>query len=502
MGGAADYDAVRKCGLKEQGVFVIALVCGTACSILSKTMMEMHGVGATGQVEKFEKPLFQTFGMFVGMVLGLAMHYFVLAFRIPFPGYNHVLPPPPPSTPPTLPSSPDDSPILPVSAVPGISMLAASLPNEADRLLAGRVPQPSYYRSIKEITESEREAVELAATTTAPAWMYFFLAIPSVFDLGATAFCMMGLVYLDVSIYQLLRGSGIVFVALMKQYALGDRLRTYQWIGVFWNVVSVLLVGATAILNSSDNEDDELERDTRSVEQALLGVVLVLAGAFVQAMQFVFEEKVMRSDNEYDAVPPLLLIGMEGLWGTVLCLVFVYPIAYYIPGGDHGSYEDPFNTWHMLVHTPAIQEATLIYLVAIFGYNLFAVLVTFLLNSVWHAILDNFRPITVWVTDMVIYYWISALVAGAVGFGEPWTRYSWIQLLGMFVLLYGTAVYNAPNPGSIRLRGKWYHFLMDLSSEYDDFSVVDNNLRGDSWRSCASYKSAFGSSQHSISRAL
>lgn len=30
------------------------------------------------------------------------------------------------------------------------------------------------------------------------------------------------------------------------------------------------------------------------------------------------------------------------------------------------------------------------------AYNIFAVYVTHFLSSVWHAILDNFRPISVW----------------------------------------------------------------------------------------------------------
>ena len=67
--------------------------------------------------------------------------------------------------------------------------------------------------------------------------------------------------------------------------------------------------------------------------------------------------------------------------------------------------------------------------------NLFAALVTFLLNSVWHAILDNFRPITVWTTNLFIFY----VVSQSGDLGEPWTKWSYIQLTGMFVLFYGTA---------------------------------------------------------------
>jgi hypothetical protein len=120
----------------------------------------------------------------------------------------------------------------------------------------------------------------------------------------------------------------------------------------------------------------------------------------------------------------------------------------------------------MVMNTPTIQWAFFIYFFAIFAYNLFAVLVTFLLSSVWHAILDNFRPITVWGTDMFIFY-----VIAAEGFGEPWTKWSWVQLFGMCVLLYGTAVYNAPNAGSFKLQGEWFHFGFDMSTEYEEIEL-------------------------------
>jgi len=116
----------------------------------------------------------------------------------------------------------------------------------------------------------------------------------------------------------------------------------------------------------------------------------------------------------------------------------------------------------MLTHSRNIQTAFFIYFFAIFFYNLFAVLVTFKLSSVWHAILDNFRPITVWGTDLFIYYCINPL------FGEAWTQWSYLQIFGMCVLLYGTAIYNAPNGGSLLLEGQWWAFGINLSSEYEE----------------------------------
>jgi hypothetical protein len=94
------------------------------------------------------------------------MHYVVCCFKIPFPGYSHG-------------ASATNGSIAPIS--------------ETSTLLS---------------KQNGQDLLPLVGQPTIPTWMYFFLAIPAIFDLGATALCMMGLRYIDVSIYQLLRGSG------------------------------------------------------------------------------------------------------------------------------------------------------------------------------------------------------------------------------------------------------------------------------------------------------
>lgn len=116
----------------------------------------------------------------------------------------------------------------------------------------------------------------------------------------------------------------------------------------------------------------------------------------------------------------------------------------------------------MLNNSSELRWMFLWYFISIFGYNMLCALITFMLNSVWHAILDNFRPITVWSTDLFIYYSITT------SFGEQWTTYSYLQMLGMCVLLYGTAIYNAPNAGSIKLTGGLSSCFMDFTEEYLD----------------------------------
>ncbi len=81
-------------------------------------------------------------------------------------------------------------------------------------------------------------------------------------------------------------------------------------------------MGATALLASGSDEGEGGTHATAS--QTFMGVCLMMAGAFVQAVQFVFEEHVMKMDVP---APPLLLIGMEGFWGTVLGIFVMYPIG-------------------------------------------------------------------------------------------------------------------------------------------------------------------------------
>ena len=188
----------KRCGVWEFTLFILAVITGTACSICSKTMMQLSGTGIDGDEEIFTKPLFQTFGMFVGMLFGLVMHELVLWLKIPFPGYEH------------------DNDKQQQQQQQRLSNNSSS--NNNNKL-------PPAYGSIDETKGLLDNSIPPQATTRkttstgkTPLWLLLFLAIPSIFDLGATALCMMGLRYLDVSIYQLLRGSGIIFVALMKQH--------------------------------------------------------------------------------------------------------------------------------------------------------------------------------------------------------------------------------------------------------------------------------------------
>ncbi len=260
--------------------------------------------------------------------------------------------------------------------------------------------------------------------------MWFILAAPACTDMLGTMSMMIGLLYVSVSVYQLVRCLVIVYVALLRRFYLKRTVWGYQWLGVIINALSVAIVGISALFDPEQTN-------------VLLGIGWINFGCFVMACQLTLEEFVMDSandddDEDCDATQPLIVVGMEGIWGTLILLTVVYPICYMIPGSDHGSYENFYESCVGLWNNADLWSCAMTYVVAITTYNVSAIFITKLLEAVWRSILENFRPIAVWGTDLIIFYLITD---GA--FGEHWNGGSSVlQVFGLLLLFYGTATYN------------------------------------------------------------
>lgn len=147
--------------------------------------------------------------------------------------------------------------------------------------------------------------------------------------------------------WQMLRGSVICITALLKCFVLNHRLRAHMWAGVAVITLAMIVVASVPFISPEKSvESSDSDKDPR------LGVIFVLLGCLAQGVQYVFEEKVMAVDN----VPPLLVIGFEGIWGTVLSVLIVYPLASIIPGKDVGGvYESPADAIRMIQLSPLLQ---------------------------------------------------------------------------------------------------------------------------------------------------
>lgn len=425
-----------KQGTWQLPVFVAGLTMGTASTLVVKALYQTSGPDYDGIQKPFEKPLFLTFMMFFGMAFAIPLHFLILKFSQSSSSSSSDS-----STPSSSSSTQlrESAPLIQNGtngggdtppAVRNIIKKSAS----SGKLLDTRDPFGDESVSIQSsqnedsTTTPQAEAIPNDFTTISSLlnWrINMILLIPSLFDLVGSALSTIGLLYCSVSVYQLSRCTVIIVTAVLKALVLRHPLSSNMWAGVVINAIAMILVGSTTLMEDQGASTSETHGDAR------IGILFILASCLVQGAQYVFEEKVMA----FDAVPPLILVGMEGFWGCILFLAFVFPFAAHVPGNDNGRYEDVWESFHMLSNSGPLLALLVAFVLIVFLYNVFCIYITFLLNSIWHAIMDNCRPVAVWACGLTLYY-----TTGKVG--EPWTTASWVELAGMIVLFYGTAIYN------------------------------------------------------------
>ncbi|EQC26063.1 hypothetical protein SDRG_16082 [Saprolegnia diclina VS20] len=255
---------------------------------------------------------------------------------------------------------------------------------------------------------------------------FLLAAIPSLFALVEMFFGYLALLYISPSVDTMIIGSQIAFVALFKRIFLCHTIHTYEWLGVCLNMAAACLVGTSSILGAGHSA---------ASANPLLGVGFSFLSCVVSAMHSVVEEYLLSDPSV--ALPPMALVSVQGVWGLVLTTFLAYPIAYLVPGNDAGSYERLDITLQVLATSRSIQWLVLAQLVALLLMNVFRMLVLFQLDALWVSIMNNFRTGGVWAVNLVLYH---AITHGA--FGEVWTHWSYLQLVGMLVLFVGTAVHD------------------------------------------------------------
>ena len=272
------------------------------------------------------------------------------------------------------------------------------------------------------------------------------LSIPTMFDLVSTSLATLSVILLPLSTCILLRSSAVIFVALLKHYVLKDLLSRSEAVGVFIITLAIILVGYVGVSEDGgtrqDGIDDSMPSEVEGQNSggAMLGVVFAMGSVLVAALQYVVEEKLLDDLS----TPPNLLVGVMGAVGVALTLFVTYPVYYFfIPGSDHGRFEDPVNTLVKLQNSGAACALSAIDLFSVLLLNVLTMYIMQRLSAVWGAILGNIRPSVTWLAQLGLYYGVTN---GA--FGESWKGFeSWLQLVGMVILFVGMAVYNGTFEG-------------------------------------------------------
>ena len=259
-------------------------------------------------------------------------------------------------------------------------------------------------------------------------------SIPSAFDLFASTLMTFGLIYINASVFQMLRGSMVIFSAILSIIFLKKHIRAYEWTAIGITIVALIMIGVAGVYIPQVTPEEG--GDQYSTGDKVLGSILVILSQLVQAGQIVTEEFILKDIN----MPALQIVGWEGIWGLVMMVLIACPFAFIVPGSDPSplgtSLENILDSFIQLFSSGYIALVSVIFILAVMLYNIFGMLVTSGSSAVNRTILEAVRTLLIWI------FMLICAAAGA-PFGEYWDDWSWLELGGFVLLITGSLMYNA-----------------------------------------------------------
>ncbi|KRT78800.1 hypothetical protein AMK59_6550, partial [Oryctes borbonicus] len=150
----------------------------------------------------------------------------------------------------------------------------------------------------------------------------FLLFIPAMCDMTATSLMYIGLNLTYAASFQMLRGSVIIFVALLSVGFLEKVIKRQQWTGIFLVIIGLVVV-ALADVMSKDTSGEDFGRNS-----IITGDLLIVLAQIITSVQMVIEEKFVHAQD----IPPLQAVGWEGVFGFIVLGLLHIPFYFIYVG--------------------------------------------------------------------------------------------------------------------------------------------------------------------------
>jgi len=222
------------------------------------------------------------------------------------------------------------------------------------------------------------------------------------------------------SVYQMMRGCIVLITAIMSVVFLGNKQYFHHWSSLLIIVGGVAIVGLVGVSSSKDDSDDS---DTTPT--TLTGVILLVIAQCFTGGQFVTEEKFL--SGYY--LDPLLVVGLEGFWGCLYYAILL-PIFQQVSCDGalchDGHLEDSKAAFNELGEHPALIAMSVGIIISIGCFNATGVTITKYASSAQRSTVDTCRTLVIWIISIMI----------------GWEDFLALELVGFFMLVGGTLVYN------------------------------------------------------------
>jgi drug/metabolite transporter (DMT)-like permease len=269
--------------------------------------------------------------------------------------------------------------------------------------------------------------------------LFLFFAIPMFCDfLGSTA-QIFGLIMVPGSIYQIFRGSLVVFTALLSGIFLKSKLFFQHYLGIIFVILGLFIIWISMEVFPFEHPDNCPK--TKKESNPFLGIFLVVLGQFFSAGQYVVEEKLMKNSDFH----PLKVIGIEGIWGLIFSFIVLLALSFV--ECDSNSIITPFicsendsNEWKGEDAIFALRQLTknvnlsiwaITYMLSITICNYTGTTITKFIASSNRTMVDVMKNIFVWGFFLM-------------PFQDECIRenFSYLEFVGLLITSLGTIIYN------------------------------------------------------------
>lgn len=268
-------------------------------------------------------------------------------------------------------------------------------------------------------------------------WVVVNMIIPTILEYIGQILFMYGLKNIPMALSMTLKGSRVVFSAILVVIFLKRQLFKFHWTGVALTVLGLVIASLPTFMEPKDK--------SKSAGESALGIALVLSGEFARSFKGVFEERLMKRLH-YDA---LMVVGLQGLFAflfSIPVLAVVHAIQL-----DGKPLEDFSVSWKQFSTSPIIWGLSMTFPITVSGLFLSGAYVVKLMSTVHNALTGIITTSIVWVVTIIIHKIDSQR-------GVQVAVIDLLQLTGFAIVVLASLLYDS----IIRL--PWFYYPADRAA--------------------------------------
>lgn len=241
------------------------------------------------------------------------------------------------------------------------------------------------------------------------------LTIPALLETFTIILMLIGLSLSTASIYQMMRGFIIIVTFMYSLVFLKAKIIKHQLLSLLIILTGLIIIGTSSLISSSD-----------SAKNPGLGIFFIIVSQFFGGGKYITEQYLFKKYK----IHPLRVVGLEGISGLGLFVVLL-PVLNVIPCDDQnicsqGFIENTYGAFSQIFNSFFLFLIVLLSMIVVIIFSFSGVSMTKLAGAVARTTIDICRMVFVWFVSIML----------------GWETFSWLQLCGFIILVYGILTYN------------------------------------------------------------